>query len=99
MKSVATAGSRYGLQFNWTEIEALPVNCRCSIRREDGDFVKVVNNLKYLGSVLSADGTIGSELARRLGAASLESSGTYGEYGHTLKSRGLASRRFSTPAS
>ena len=57
----------YGLVFNWDKLESMPVRCENIIRKADGTLVKTKSSMVYLGSLLSNDGRIGSELARRLG--------------------------------
>ena len=72
MNSVGTIGQEYGLQFNWSKLEALPVNTPAVIQTPDNNHVQVRSSMKYLGSLLASDGRIGSELARRLGMARAE---------------------------
>jgi hypothetical protein len=69
MQCVGEAGLHYGLQFNWSKLEAMPVNCVASLAKPDGTFVREKESMVYLGSLLSSDGRIGSELGRRIGAA------------------------------
>ena len=72
MTAIAAAGANYGLKFNWKKLEVLPVRCDASIATPDGGLVKQKDSIVYLGCVLSADGTVGPELSRRLGAARAE---------------------------
>ncbi|CAE8632912.1 unnamed protein product [Polarella glacialis] len=67
MECVAKAGKRYGLSFNWKKLEILPINCDCFIAAPGGDWIKQQEKMTYLGSILCADGTAGSELSRRIG--------------------------------
>ena len=69
MHCVGQAGREYGIVFNWDKLESMPVRCENTIRKEDGALVKTKNSMVYLGSLLSNDGCIGSELARRSGMA------------------------------
>ena len=69
MHFVAEQGSVYGLSFNWSKLEVMPLNCQCFIPTPDGQFVKQKQQVVYLGSVLCADGSAASELNRRIGAA------------------------------
>ena len=50
----------------------LPVRCEAHIPKPDGGHVEQKDSIVYLGSVLSAAGTVDSELSRRLGAARAE---------------------------
>ena len=45
------------------------MNCDEQIRDQNGDEVKSKTQLKYLGALLSSDGSNSSELGRRLGMA------------------------------
>ena len=69
MHSIGEAGAVYGLVFNWSKLEALPVRCAAQICKPDGSFVKSKTSMLYLGSLLASDGRIGSELGRRIGMA------------------------------
>ena len=69
MECVADAGAEYGLTFNWKKLEVLPVRTSAKILKPDGKDVDVKTAMAYLGSLLSADGRITSELSRRIGSA------------------------------
>ena len=69
MDYINTAGEQYGLQFNWSKLEVLPARCSATLPMPDGKFVKQKESMKYLGSILAADGGISSERGARLGAA------------------------------
>ena len=69
MHCIGEAGAQYGLVFNWSKLEALPVRTEVVIRRPDGEKVETKERMVYLGSFLAADGRISSELNRRLGLA------------------------------
>ena len=69
MHAVSRAGAVYGLTFNWEKLEALPINCSCDITDLNGKPLKQNDRIVYLGSLIDADGSGGSELNRRIGAA------------------------------
>ena len=69
MKAIGEAGAEYGLAFNWSKLESLPIRCADQVIKPDGMPVKTKQSMLYLGSLLSADGRIGSEFGRRLGLA------------------------------
>ena len=69
MECVGDAGHQYGLVFNFTKLEAMPVRMEASIPKPDGSTVQVKHSMVYLGGMLSSDGRVASELGRRLGAA------------------------------
>lgn len=69
MECIGSAGAEYGLVFNWSKLEALPVRTTAEIRKPDGTLVTSKDSMMYLGSLLAADGRVGSELGRRLGLA------------------------------
>ena len=68
MHAVSRAGAVYGLTFNWEKLEALPINCSCNITDLNGKPLKQKDRIVYLGSLICADGSSGSELNRRIGA-------------------------------
>ena len=62
----------YGLTFNFSKLEALNVRTSATIRNSEGEVIKVKNSLKYLGSNISNDGRMSSELGTRIGLATQE---------------------------
>ena len=87
MDSIAAAGKQYGLSFNWKKLELLRVRTSAKILTETGEQLKTKDSMIYLGSLLSADGKIASELARRLGAAQSEFSSLARVWKHSSLSR------------
>ena len=69
MVSIGHIGAEYGVSFSWSKIEARPVWTHAVPRKPDGSVVKSKNATVYIGSVLSADGWLGSELGCQLGPA------------------------------
>ena len=69
MTTIGRVGAEYGLSFNWSKLEVLPVRATTAIYKPDGTAVQNKDSMLYLGSSLSADGRAGSELNRRLGMA------------------------------
>lgn len=72
MQCVADAGKVYGLSLNWTKVEMLAAGCDPLLHSPDGQNVARKDKIVYLGSVLSADGSSGSEMNRRVGSARAE---------------------------
>ena len=69
MTCVGEMGQEYGLSFNWSKLEVLPVRTNAHILKPDGEPVKTKTSMMYLGAMLSNDGRVGSELGRRIGNA------------------------------
>ena len=69
MHCVRRAGSVRGLSFNWKKLELVSSTENASISAPTGDAIKPKGQIVYLGCAITADGTAGSELNRRLGAA------------------------------
>ena len=69
MRCISKAGQEYGLSFNWTKLEVMPVNMEADIKKPDGGNVTRKATLKYLGCQLSSDGRLGSELGLKIGLA------------------------------
>ena len=72
MEAIHCAGSNYGLAFNWSKLEALPVCCGTALTKPDGTPIPSKDSMVYLGGLLSATGRSGPELSRRLGMASAD---------------------------
>ncbi|CAK0816222.1 unnamed protein product [Prorocentrum cordatum] len=66
---VRRAGSVYGLSFNWKKLELVSSTDVASITVPTGDEIKSKSKIVYLGCAITSDGTSGSELNRRIGAA------------------------------
>jgi hypothetical protein len=69
MDCIAKVGREYGLQLNFSKVEAMPVRTEASLRQPDGIAVKTKAQIQYLGCTLSNDGRHTSDLGRRLGLA------------------------------
>ena len=69
MKAIGEKGAEYGLYFNWSKLEVLPLRQPVCILKADGKAVATKEGIVYLGSLLSADGRLGGELGRRIGFA------------------------------
>jgi hypothetical protein len=72
MVAIADAGLSYGLSLNWSKCEVMPVNSHGAIKSPLGTYLPVKTSLGYLGSTLSCNGRISSELGRRIGTAKRE---------------------------
>ena len=72
MQSYREVGTEYGLVFNWDKLEMTAVGKDVQILKFDGSPVKCKDNMIYLGSLLSSDGRIDTEISRRLGMAQEE---------------------------
>ena len=68
--AIQVAGSNYGLAFNWSKLEALPICSDTCLTKPDGSPIPSKDSMVYLGGLLSAAGRSGPELSRRLGMAS-----------------------------
>ena len=77
MTCIHWAGRAYGMALNWSKAMALPVRGEIEINKPDGTRVQCAESLCYLGSLLTASGSIAPELRKRTGAARAEF--------HTLK--------------
>jgi hypothetical protein len=70
--AVSTAGAAYGLELHWGKLQLISVRCHEAVHRIDRTVIEPQSNLLYLGSLVSDDGRISSELKRRLGIATGE---------------------------
>ena len=83
MGCVGRAGRACGLAFNWKKLEVLSLGGACQLFTPEGAEIKQKQNLLYLGCILSADGSSGTELSRRLGAAKNEFEKIRRVWGHS----------------
>ena len=72
LAAVSEAGSTYGLELHWGKLQLMRVRCEDAVHRPDGSAIEAHSELLYLGSVVSDDGRVSKELARRLGMARSE---------------------------
>jgi len=88
MQCVRRAGSVYGLTFNWKKLELVSPTDIPSIYAPTGDEIKPKKQTVYLGCIITADGTAGSELNRRIGGAREEFEKLRRVWAHSGISRG-----------
>ena len=70
MNEIQRLGACYGLSFNDKKLEVLAHNIEGDLLNSAGHPIEKKEKIIYLGSVLSSDGYVHSELGRRIGAAS-----------------------------
>ena len=59
----------YGLSLNWDKLMMICINCNPSVAEPGGNHIRISHSLIYLGGLISDDGTITTELSRRIGMA------------------------------
>ena len=69
MHCIQRQGACYNLSFNWERLMMICINCNPSIAKPDGSHVRISLSMIYLCGLISNDGTITSELSRRIGMA------------------------------
>ena len=69
MEEIRFQGAYYGLSFNNAKLAVLATNVDEDIFDAFGKPIKKKDRIVYLGSILSADGSVHSEVGRRIGAA------------------------------
>jgi len=67
--AVEAEGKRYGMTLHWGQTQVLSVATEQCLKTPDGAIIEETGALKYLGSVLTSDGRVDSELSRRIGCA------------------------------
>ena len=83
MDIVVRLGAFYGLSINWNKVEVMPIQCDVKIRGASGSFLESKSSLAYLGATIHQNGSIDSELCRRLGMASQEFKALCAVWNHT----------------
>ena len=71
LKELKKAMSNWGMKIHWGKTKVMMVSrkgeeCKVCV---DGEEIEQVQNMKYLGAILSADGTCEEEIEQRVGAA------------------------------
>ena len=69
LDAVAKVGARYGLELHLGKFQLLQVKANMRIVRPDQSLIEPKDSITYLGTTLSSDADVGSELNRRLGMA------------------------------
>ena len=72
LRAVEVAGSRFGLSLHADKFQLMKIGCEDEVRRAGGAAIPASQQLVYLGTLISGDGKLDRELARRLGAAQAE---------------------------
>lgn len=92
---IEVVAGEYGLTFNFSKLEALNVRTSATIRNSAGGVIKAKNVIRYLGSNLSSDGRISSELGTRIGLATQEFAKLRRIWSHCSITKARKSRIFS----
>ena len=91
LAAVESAGRYFGLELHDGKLQLLQVQTNERVRSTSGKDLTGSKSLQYLGSSLSADGRVGSELSRRIGAAKADFQSLTKVWRHSSLSR---ARRF-----
>ena len=91
LAAVEAAGRYFGLELHDGKFQLLQVQTEERVRTTSGKDIASSKSLLYLGSSLCADGRIGSELSRRIGAAKADFQALTKVWRHSSLSR---ARRF-----
>ena len=84
---IVEVGLEYGLEMNWGKVECLASRCDPHLFRPDGQQIVCKTSIKYLGAMVCANGSIDSELGRRIGFAWSEFSKLAHVWQHTRVSK------------
>jgi hypothetical protein len=66
---IEAEGAKYGMSLHWGKTQVMSVACERRLIKPDGSDIQETGALQYLGSVLTSDGRVDSELSRRIGYA------------------------------
>ena len=83
LRVVQEAASLVGLELHWGNLHLMRVRCCGEVKTLIGDAISATDTISYLGTTVSSDGRMGSELNRRLGMASAEFYRIKRVWGHT----------------
>ena len=69
LESVATTGARFGMELHWGKFQLLNIRCNMTVSASNGKPIAAKTSMGYLGTTLSSDGRMDSELSRKIGMA------------------------------
>ena len=72
LQAVATAGERFGMELHNGKLQLICIRCNQLVTKPNGEPLAPQQQMQYLGTTLSEDGRISSELSRRIGQARSE---------------------------
>ena len=72
MEAVSNARAAFGLELHWEKLQLMRVRSEAAVRWPDHTDIEATPQITYLGSIMSDDGRVSRELARRLGMAHSE---------------------------
>jgi len=72
LKAVSTAGKRFGMELHYGKLQLITVGGSVAVVMPTGETLQPQAEMQYLGTVLSEDGGVNSELGRRIGQAKAE---------------------------
>ena len=67
--ALARAGQRFGMELHYGKLQLINLCCNDTVIKPNGDILQPTPSMQYLGTVLSEDGQVSSELSRRIGQA------------------------------
>eukprot|EP00959_Pyramimonas_sp_CCMP1952_P355596 7447896-Pyramimonas_sp.AAC.1 len=66
LAAVVGEGRKYGLELNWEKTVHMRISTDGAITSRSGEHIKAVRDAMYLGSFVSCDGEVATDLSRRL---------------------------------
>ena len=72
LQAVATAGERFGMELHNGKLQLICIRCTEPVSKPNGEPLQPQQQMQYLGTTLSEDGRVSSELSRRIGQARSE---------------------------
>ena len=72
LAAVQKSGKQFGLELHAKKFQLIQAKCNTELKAIDGLPIIPKEDMVYLGAVITSDGRVGRELARRLGAANAE---------------------------
>ena len=69
LQAVASTGARFGMELHWGKFQLLNIRCNMTVSAGNDEPIAAKVTMGYLGTTLSSDGRMDSELSRRIGIA------------------------------
>ena len=83
LQAVASAGERFGMELHNGKLQLICIRCDEPVTKPGGEPLQPQQQMQYLGTMLSEDGRVSSELGRRIGQAKSEFRSLCKVWGHS----------------
>lgn len=69
LEAIASTGQKYGMELHWNKFQKMQLRCDYDIHTPEGQLIENKETMLYLGASVWSDGSLSSELGKKLGVA------------------------------